>query len=110
MRLQSFLTNFMEKRSYQSKINLPSFCTIELLRFIIEANIWMFLSLGLALFVPQINYVVSPLGSLAAVFIFVLPGKKTILVVVQYVSYINFLNSFKNMTVILMMWYVNFIS
>ena len=104
MRLQPFLTNFMEKRSYQSKINLPSFCTIELLRFIIEANIWMFLSLALALFVPQIKYVVSPLGSLAAVFIFVLPGKKTLIIVVQYVSYKNFLNGrFKNMILILMM-------
>lgn len=76
MRLQPFLTNFMKKRSYQPKINLPSFCTIELLRFIIEANVWMFLSLALALFVPEIKDVISPLGSLAAVFIFVLPGKK----------------------------------
>ena len=86
MRLQPLLTNFMKKRSYQPKLNLPSFCTIELLRLIIEANVWMFLSLGLALFVPEINYVVSPLGSLAAVFIFVLPGKKMIIIVVQSVS------------------------
>jgi sodium-coupled neutral amino acid transporter 7/8 len=34
----------------------------------------MFTSLALALFIPEIKKIISPLGSLAAVFIFVLPG------------------------------------
>ena len=51
-----------------------SCCTTERARAWAESSIWFALSLVLALFVPRIKYVVSPLGCLAAVFIMVLPG------------------------------------
>ena len=35
---------------------------------------WLLLSLLLALFVPQISYVINPIGGLAAILMFVFPG------------------------------------
>lgn len=39
-----------------------------------EGTVWVFFSLLLALFVPQISYVINPIGGLAAVLMFVFPG------------------------------------
>lgn len=36
---------------------------------------WLLLSLILALFVPQISYVINPIGGLAAILMFVFPGE-----------------------------------
>ena len=41
---------------------------------ILLSNVWLVISLGLALFVPQVKFIISPMGCLAAVFIFVFPG------------------------------------
>lgn len=35
---------------------------------------WVLLTLVLALFVPQISYVINPIGGLAAILMFVFPG------------------------------------
>ena len=40
-----------------------------------ESVVWMVLSVILALFVPQVKYVISPMGCLAGLFILVFPGK-----------------------------------
>ena len=39
-----------------------------------ESVVWMVLSVILALFVPQVKYVISPMGCLAGLFILVFPG------------------------------------
>ena len=39
-----------------------------------EGTVWLLFSLVLALFVPQISYVINPIGGLAAVLMFVFPG------------------------------------
>ena len=44
-----------------------------------ESVIWMVLSIVLALFVPQVKYVISPMGCLAAVFMLVFPGEYGVL-------------------------------
>ena len=46
----------------------------ETIRRIVISNIWLIVSLGLALYLPQIKYIISPMGCLAGVFIFVFPG------------------------------------
>ena len=43
-----------------------------------EGTLWVLLSLLLALFVPQISYVISPIGGLAAILMFVFPGRHNI--------------------------------
>ena len=43
-----------------------------------ESVVWMVLSVILALFVPQVKYVISPMGCLAAIFMLVFPGKPTV--------------------------------
>lgn len=43
-------------------------------RRIIETTTWFILSLLIAMFLPNIQVVISPIGGLAAVFIFVFPG------------------------------------
>lgn len=43
-------------------------------RRFIETTVWFSLSLILAIFLPNIHVVISPIGGLAAVFIFVFPG------------------------------------
>ena len=58
-------------------VELPSCkCLLspETIRRIVISNIWLIVSLGLALFVPQVKYIISPMGCLAGVFIFVFPG------------------------------------
>lgn len=63
------------KQPYKpSPCSSQSYCTPETIRRVIEINIWFVITLVLALFVPEIKYVISPLGCLAAVFIFVFPG------------------------------------
>ena len=52
----------------------PSWLTAQFIVTFVNIQIWMLASLVLAVFVKEIKEVVSPLGSLAAVFIFVLPG------------------------------------
>ena len=52
----------------------PSWLTAQSIVTFANIQVWMFGSLVLAVFVKEIKEVVSPLGSLAAVFIFVLPG------------------------------------
>jgi len=46
----------------------------QLTRHRIEASIWYICSLGLAVFIPNIEKVIQPLGGLAAAFIFIFPG------------------------------------
>ena len=58
--------------SCRVSLRCSSCCNI---RTICIVNVWMLLSLALALFVPTIKDIISPLGSLAAMFVFVLPGK-----------------------------------
>ena len=43
-------------------------------RLRVEGTIWVLLSLALALFVPEILYVINPLGGLAGAFILIFPG------------------------------------
>ena len=52
------------------------FPRLERWRAWLEAVIWMALSILLALYVPQIKYVISPMGCLAGLFILVFPGEK----------------------------------
>lgn len=47
-------------------------------RLRVEGTVWFLLSLPLALFVPQISYVINPIGGLAAAFIFIFPGGLTV--------------------------------
>ena len=44
------------------------------LRLGVEGTCWLLFSLLLALFVPQISYVINPIGGLAALLMFVFPG------------------------------------
>ena len=46
----------------------------ERIRRVIQTVIWSFFSLVLALFIPSIGVVISVIGGLAAVFIFIFPG------------------------------------
>lgn len=48
---------------------------MERLRRIITTLIWFIISLLIALFIPDIGVVISLLGGLAAIFIFVFPGQ-----------------------------------
>ena len=48
-----------------------------------EGTLWLLLSLMLALFVPQISYIISPIGGLAAVLMFVFPGARVPIAVCQ---------------------------
>ena len=45
-----------------------------------ESVVWMVLSVILALFVPQVKYVISPMGCLAAIFMLVFPGKQSLVI------------------------------
>ena len=40
----------------------------------VEGVAWLLITLALAIFVPEISYVLDPIGGLAATFIFVFPG------------------------------------
>ena len=55
----------------------------ERLRMGMEGTLWLLLSLMLALFVPQISYIISPIGGLAAVLMFVFPGARVPIAVCQ---------------------------
>lgn len=46
----------------------------ERVRLGVEGTLWLLLSLLLALFVPEISYVINPIGGLAAILMFVFPG------------------------------------
>lgn len=46
----------------------------ETARLRVEGIVWVLLSLALALFVPEIHYVINPLGGLAGAFILIFPG------------------------------------
>ena len=45
-------------------------------RLRVEGTIWVLLSLVLAIFVPEILYIINPLGGLAAAFILIFPGSE----------------------------------
>ena len=47
----------------------------DVLRRRLEAFIWFLLTLGLAIFIPDILVVMRPLGGLASLFMFTFPGK-----------------------------------
>ena len=53
-------------------------------RRIFIVSIWYLLSLLIALFVPNITFVIRYLGALAAAFMFIFPGKKLILNVLNF--------------------------
>lgn len=75
MSLDGFVYRFSSycfKRDHYSWA--PSWLTAKLIITFVNIQVWMLGSLALAVFVKEIKQVVSPLGSLAAVFIFVLPG------------------------------------
>lgn len=40
----------------------------------VEGVVWLLITLALAIFVPEISYVLNPIGGLAGTFIFVFPG------------------------------------
>ena len=56
----------------------------------VEGVAWLFITLALAIFVPEISYVLNPIGGLAATFIFVFPGqpakKKLVLLTTYYLD------------------------
>ena len=72
----------IEEESSQTTTN-TAHCLIspETIRRIVISNIWFIVSLGLALFVPQVKYVMSPVGCMDGAFIFVFPGKSVMLYV-----------------------------
>ena len=47
-----------------------------ILRSRLEATIWFLLTLGLAMFIPDILVVMRPLGGLASMFMLTFPGKR----------------------------------
>jgi len=53
---------------------------VERRRRIVTTLVWFILSLLSALFIPNIGVVISLLGGLAAIFIFVFPGQSVVLV------------------------------
>lgn len=47
-----------------------------LTRWRVEGAAWLLITLALAIFVPEISYVIHPIGGLAATFIFIFPGQQ----------------------------------
>ena len=45
-----------------------------ILRARLESIVWFFLSLGLAIFIPDILKVMGPLGGLASIYMLIFPG------------------------------------
>ncbi len=74
------------KRKIEEETTKKEHCLIspETIRRIVISNIWLIVSLGLALFVPQVKYVMSPVGCMDGAFIFVFPGKSVFLYVSIY--------------------------
>ncbi len=66
--------NISNTTSINSKLKTSRSSLYEGVRLRIESVSWFFISLVLAIFVPQISYIISLTGGLAASFIFLFPG------------------------------------
>ena len=57
------------------KVSPERVASEERMRRVVQASSWFVSSLVLAIFIPNIGVVIALLGGLAAIFIFVFPGK-----------------------------------